>query len=258
MELSFPTLLLAALLLAAARPSASAEGEPDVVARLDGHVMGRGKLAVLERRPDAPDSPEALLRAQAGLVRRWVFDIRKEEAKARYRIEVSDEEVRDKLFRMIGDPEESVRRIEETKRRLVRALRTARAEPARADEIYETELADFLSRALWEGHLAAGYSEERLAEMERCPPVVKGGIEAMEAPVRAFLADRKLREAVTGTEGTDAEREDRWRIWCFREVERAEVEIPDEALRSMYEREVERFRAELPAPAGGPEDSATR
>lgn len=258
MNLSLPTLFLSALLLAAACPSAPAEEVPDAVARFHGHVMGRDKLAFLERNPDAQDSPEAFLRAQAGVVRRWVFDILKEEAIAGYRIAVSDKEVRERLLRTIGDPEEFVRRTEETKRRLVQALRMARAEPARADEIYETELAGFMSRTLWEGHLAAEYSEERLAAMERCPPMEKGGIETMEAPIRAFLAERKLREIVAGMEGMGAGKEDRWRIWCLRQLERAEVEIPDEALRSTYERELERFLAELPAPAGGREDSATR
>lgn len=114
-------------------------------------------------------------------------------------IEVTDEEVRAEILHVMGDPEEFLRTDNEIQRRLPKALRKARAEPERANEIYATEfagtgLSEFLPKSLWEEQLAA-FTEKQIAAMEAWRPMDASDLAGFEDDIRAFLVEKKRREA---------------------------------------------------------------
>lgn len=165
----------------------------------------------------------------------WVLRIQKKEAINQYKIVIPDDDVQKKLEKMVGDPQKFIHKNNEVLIRLPRALRMARAEPERVDEIFDQELRGFMSYPLWLAHLEENYTEEKLCEIERCRPMDMSDFDDLRRGIRDFLAERKLREVVVGLKATETEREECWQAWCREQVVSSDILIQDEVLRANYE-----------------------
>lgn len=214
-------------------------GEPtDVVAYLKGLTLSRTDLPSHGRASQTQSAiglPPANGTTDVAALIDWVLRIRKKEAIDHWKIVISDDDVQKKLEKIVGDPQEFIRKNNEVLLRLPRALRMARAEPERSDEIFEQELKGLISYSLWRAHVGENDDEGKLCEIEQCPPMDMGGVDDMRRGIRDFLAERKLREVVAGMKATEAEREECWQVWCRQQVISSDVLVQDEALRADYE-----------------------
>lgn len=219
--------------------------KPDIVACLDGWVLSRTDLpghGRATRTQSALGYPSANGTTDVAALIGWVLRIRKKEAINQYKIVISDDDVQRKLEKMVGDPQEFIRKNNEVLIRLPRALRMARAEPERVDEIYDRELRGFMSYPLWRAHLEENYPEEKLCEIEQCRPMDMSEFDDMRRGIRDFLAERKLREVVVGMKATETEREECWQAWCREQVVASDVLVQDEDLRANYEQTLKTWR----------------
>lgn len=171
--------------------------------------------------------------ADASFLMSWVLKICKEDAMERLGIAVSDEEANSAVGKMVGDGQSFMQKNNLLLMRLPQALRLAKANPEQVDEIYQTHLEGLMSRGLWQLHLAKNYTEEELSKMENHNPMTEDELGKIANTIRPALMERKLRDAICGTAN---EREECWIDWCRQQVLSADVVIPDEKLRSEFEK----------------------
>jgi len=164
----------------------------------------------------------------------WVLENQKQKAIKQFGISVSNEEVYQKLQGIYKDDDSYIERTNEILEILPKALREVKANPDKEKEIYQKYLRGYMSYSLWQKHVEADYTEEKLRGLEVHKPLDEEDMYKSVDPVRKILLEQKLRENVTKDARNADEKESAWQDWCRKQLQKAPVEIYDIELRSAY------------------------
>lgn len=218
-----------------------------VIATIDGRNLGTEKLpSKLQRVSFARNQSQKESVSEADLRMHdvavlvdWVLENQKQKAIKQFKISVSNEEVRRKLQNIYKDDDSYLERTNEILEILPKALREAKANPDKEKEIYQKYLRGYMSYELWQKHVEANYTEEKLRGLETHKPLNEEEMYKSVEPVRKILLEQKLRENVTKDAGNAAEKESAWQNWCRKQLQKAPVEIYDIEIRGAYKAFIE-------------------